>query len=111
MKIALDFDDTFTKDPTFWLDFIDKAELRNHEVIIVTFRDPSLPIHLKVPIPVFYTSYTAKRQYMENKGIDIDVWIDDSPETILRGSEWTPEERERWRNEHFIDVVAKTRLA
>lgn len=85
MKIALDYDDTFTKDPIFWREFIDQVQLNDHEVMIVTYRDKDLPIDHELPIPVFYTGYFAKRQYMKEQGIDIDVWIDDWPESILIG--------------------------
>lgn len=101
MKIALDYDETFTADPSFWRDFIDRAELNDHEVMIVTYRDLGLPIQHDIPIKVYYTSYKAKRKYMEGQGVMIDVWIDDSPETISGDSGWTDQDRERWKTEHF----------
>lgn len=30
----------------------------------------------------YFTGYTAKRKYMQSKGIMIDVWIDDMPMLI-----------------------------
>jgi hypothetical protein len=39
------------------------------------------------PENVFFTSMQAKKAYMYSKGIDINVWIDDMPDAILRGVE------------------------
>src|SRR5690606_10590250 len=116
MRIALDYDDTYTKDPDAWDGVIDALTMAGHEVMIVTFRDESIPIEKVpcipvfsgdeydsttwVPLHVFYTGYRAKRNYMRDQGIEIDVWIDDSPDTIVTDSNWTPEERERWKAQH-----------
>lgn len=86
MKIALDYDNTYTKDPKLWNYFIDDAQLKDHEVMIVTYRSPDMKIDHELEIPVFYTSFFAKRKYMEDQGIKIDVWIDDWPESILIGN-------------------------
>lgn len=101
MNIALDYDETYTKDPIMWQKFIDLVQLSGHDIMIVTYRDPSLTLDHDPKIPVYFTSYKAKRTYMENKGIQIDVWIDDSPETIVGNSEWTDEQRKEWKLHHF----------
>lgn len=100
MRIALDWDETVTKDPLMWIEFIKMVQDHGHEVMIVTFRDPGLPVEFDPGIHVYYTSYKAKRRYMKDQGIDIDVWIDDSPECITGDSSWTDEERERWKKEN-----------
>lgn len=87
MNIALDFDDTYTRDPGFWNDFINRAKDRGHDIRIVTFRkgvmtDPALD-YLARTIPVIYTEYTPKRKFTNNLGWIVDVWIDDSPEFIV----------------------------
>jgi hypothetical protein len=87
MNIALDFDDTYTRDPAMWDDFIDMARNRGHDVRIVTFRkrtmtDPALD-WLGSTIPVIYTEYTQKRAYCNKMGWFVDIWIDDSPEFIV----------------------------
>lgn len=87
MNIALDFDDTYTRDPEFWEMFIDNAKARNHDVRIVTFRktsmtDPALD-YLSQRIPVIYTEFTQKRKFTNKMGWIVDVWIDDSPEFIV----------------------------
>jgi hypothetical protein len=34
---------------------------------------------------VYMTSGSGKRWYMEQEGIKVDVWVDDSPEAIIHG--------------------------
>lgn len=87
MNISLDFDDTYTRDPALWDDFIAKAKDRGHDIRIVTFRkksmtDPALD-RLGSIIPVIFTEYTQKRQFTNDMGWKVDIWIDDSPEFIV----------------------------
>jgi hypothetical protein len=87
MNIALDFDDTYTRDPMMWNWFIDRAKERGHDVRIVTFRkrsmtDPALD-YLAQKIPVIFTEYIQKREYTDSMQWYVDVWIDDSPEFIV----------------------------
>lgn len=105
MKIALDYDKTFTADPGLWRTFVHFAKQFGHEVRIVTYRDPIKDnIDEKVhPIKVIYTDGIAKRFYClwfadDKKGWMPDVWIDDRPETAWENSKATPEILENWRN-------------
>jgi hypothetical protein len=87
MNIALDFDDTYTRDPELWDQFISNALARKHDIRIVTFRkrimtDPALD-YLALTIPVIYTEYTQKRAFTNKMDWIVDVWIDDSPEFIV----------------------------
>jgi hypothetical protein len=87
VNIALDFDDTYTRDPAMWDAFIAMVKDRGHDIRIVTFRkstmrDPALD-WLSQYIPVIYTEYTQKRQFTNKMGWMVDVWIDDSPEFIV----------------------------
>lgn len=101
MKIALDYDETYTVDPKMWDKIIEIFLLKDHEVMIVTFRSKDVPIDHDLKIPVFYTEWSAKRPYMEKQGIDIDVWIDDSPELIIQNSTWTDADRELWKQQNL----------
>ena len=87
MKIALDFDDTYTRDPVLWDKFIDDTKNRGHDIRIVTFRKPSMTDpaldYLSRSIPVIFTDYTQKRKFTNDMGWFVDVWIDDSPEFIV----------------------------
>lgn len=79
MKIALDYDGTFTVDPVFWLAFIHAAQRRNHTVKIVTMRYPFEPID-PVPCEVIYTGRKAKRAFWP----EAHIWIDDMPELLFK---------------------------
>lgn len=84
MKIALDYDHTFTKDPIFWQKFIDTTILADHNIWIVTSRSEDLPIehNVKNVDGVIYCNFFAKRMVTLEHNIDIDIWIDDDPRWI-----------------------------
>jgi hypothetical protein len=80
MKIALDYDNTITKDTAMWAHFVADAVSRGHEVVIVTSRRPDMPIFEAGDdplVPVIYCSFTAKSRHYA-----ADVWIDDDPRHI-----------------------------
>ena len=85
MKIALDFDETYTEDPILWTAFIDNCRERKHTVTFVTYRPSNgnnQDIELEAQclgIDIVYTSGKQKQHCF-----DADVWIDDSPETIVK---------------------------
>lgn len=92
MKIALDFDDTYTKDPDLWIKFADHCRSRGHTLCIVTARpddndnfDIEMSMLVKMmDIRVIYCSYYPKRHYCATVlDMHFDVWIDDSPEAII----------------------------
>jgi len=87
MNIALDYDGTFTEDPGLWLKFIESAQAHGHTVMLVTMRYPVEQVTSQLKCPVHYTSRQAKRRYMQNMGIEIQVWIDDIPEFILHSTQ------------------------
>lgn len=81
MRIALDYDGTYSADPEFWNGFIVSAHHRGHEVVCVTRRHESQAITM--PCAVHYTDYWAKVPFVEQLGIKIDIWIDDEPKWLL----------------------------
>lgn len=81
MRISLDYDGTYTKDPVLWNTFCALAHRLGHEVVCVTMRYPTEPI--QVPVPVIYTSRQAKVQFMEERDLKVDIWIDDRPYWLL----------------------------
>jgi hypothetical protein len=92
MNISLDFDDTYTRDPTLWNVFIQDCIVRGHTVYIVTMRTPEQGEEVMKSAGtrvgesrVYFTSMQSKRNYMWKQGIKIDVWIDDMPDAITRG--------------------------
>lgn len=89
MKLAIDYDDTYTRDPELWDMFIKTCLHRGHSVYCVSARPEG---HMDVvretigkvigPVRCFGTGLEAKRSFMESKGHKFDVWIDDTPEAI-----------------------------
>lgn len=93
MLIAIDYDDTWSRDPEFWRGVCTLAEQRGHTVIGVTAREEDehgdMCQHY-FRLRRFHTAGKAKRKFVEERmGRPVDVWIDDSPEFIgNRGLEW-----------------------
>ncbi len=87
MLIALDYDDTYTRDRKFWVTFIANATGAGHRVICVTARTSAeaelMDQIFKELVPVYPTSREQKRPFMQRQGIFVDVWIDDQPEWIV----------------------------
>jgi len=84
MKIALDYDGTYTEDTELWNRFIELCRDK-HEVICVTMRYPTEEVD--IPIPIIYTSRRAKKIYCSAMGIHFDIWIDDSPEWLFKNGD------------------------
>ncbi len=91
MNISLDYDETYTRDPEFWDQVIKLARERGHNVYCVTMRHPppsgegmevAATLNGKVNA-CFFTARKAKKEYMYDQGVRIDVWIDDMPTFIL----------------------------
>lgn len=86
MLIALDYDDTYTADREFWLEFIQLAKKYGHEVVCVTLRFNNLENRQQVkgdiPVSAYFCDHNYKRETLEKAGRRVDVWIDDSPECI-----------------------------
>lgn len=92
MNIGMDFDDTYTRDPKAWNDFIRSFRSRGHKVYIVTWRFESESNDLYLNLGnfvdgIYPTGRLAKEKFMYSKGIRIDVWIDDNPSAILNTME------------------------
>lgn len=103
MRIALDYDGTYTIDAPMW-DWIIGALLRaGHEVRIVTIRDDrhdrTLPlIELEKRVPIIFTRGVAKAWWCLHHAQWVpDIYVDDSPRSILENSSATPEWLATWR--------------
>lgn len=104
MKIALDYDLTYSLDPKFWNQVIAAARRNGHDIRVVTVRDDNLDrtaplLELEQRLPVIYTCGVAKKWYCSHfgDGFTPDVWIDDKPESVLNNSTATPEFLVEWR--------------
>lgn len=90
ITIGIDWDDTYTTDRWLWAMFCGLALDRGHRVWIVTARrntEENREVVQGPPgVPVAFTGLTPKQWYMEEKlGVKVDVWIDNDPETLVRG--------------------------
>jgi len=84
MLIALDYDDTYTTDPTLWDAFVAQAQARGHEVHIVTMRAPTEVVRVGATVNrIHYTDRKAKRPYMYALGLHVQIWIDDRPDFVV----------------------------
>jgi hypothetical protein len=94
MNIAVDFDDTYTRDPQMWDAFIGLALKNGHNVYCVTARAHTQDEQVLGSIGqmvgrqnCYFTAMQGKRAYMWANKIRIDVWIDDMPDMIVNGIE------------------------
>lgn len=100
MKLALDFDNTFTAEPAFWQTFITFASEWGHSVVLVTARCETkdginwdaLTMNW-APCPIIWCDGKPKREVAKG----IDIWIDDDPYSLVHGSQFTPEALAAWR--------------
>jgi hypothetical protein len=84
--IALDYDDTFTRDPGGWRQTAIFFRQRGHKVYGVTMRYEREGVCMDYESAcdkVFFTGRKQKRQFMNDLGIFVSVWIDDCPEAIV----------------------------
>lgn len=85
MRIALDFDDTVTLFPSFWLEFVSLCKQHEVEVCIVTARHDTeanrdeIQFFIGKSLPLFFTAGKAKKAHCQALGEEFDVWIDDNP--------------------------------
>lgn len=105
MRIALDYDATYTLDPPFWDVIIFLSKTFGHEICLLTFRDDRFDwtddmTHLEkeMGIPVYCTRGIAKKFWAEHFGPGkIDVWFDDNPHSIIQNSSFAPDALAKWR--------------
>jgi len=87
--IAIDYDDTYTLDPTFWQGFISTALTHGHKVICITARRKTLENQQELAttlpdcVEVYFSYDEPKSDYAKRNGIAVDVWIDDMPGWIV----------------------------
>jgi Tat protein secretion system quality control protein TatD with DNase activity len=93
MRIAIDFDETYSADPEFFAKFVALARKHNHQPCIVSCRRATVENHElvtstvgdEISILVVFTDLQPKRVVMEELGLPVDIWIDDSPDSVERG--------------------------
>lgn len=87
LTFAIDFDDTIDRNEELFEGLIEYLLGKGQNVCIVTnnyakSRDDIVEFSERNKVPVFWAGVSMKRAYMENLGINVDVWIDDYPEGV-----------------------------
>lgn len=91
LKIALDYDDTFTADKAMWANIVMFMKANGCDVRFVTFRHehPStfsnediLQDSDKLSIPIIFCEGVPKKTVTSQRMFHPDIWIDDCPELI-----------------------------
>jgi hypothetical protein len=91
MILAIDFDETYTRDPALWDLVLSAAMARGHRVLCVSARHERQMGEVREtigrvigPEACFGTGQAPKRRFMaEVADTHIDVWIDDAPESVV----------------------------
>lgn len=83
MIIAIDYDGTFTALPAEIIAFAQLLKKQGHRVICCTMRTPeeAEEMHpaLTCLVEVFATSRQSKMKFLQARGIQPHVWVDDNP--------------------------------
>ena len=90
MNIAMDFDGTYTLDPTTWNKVVKKLHKAGHNVYLVTHRKFSgyngkdNDIYKVMPEfdGIYFTEGVKKSLFTKMIGLNIDVWIDNDVSKI-----------------------------
>lgn len=88
MLLALDYDETYTRDKEFWNQVIELAKSRGHAVIVATMRYEHEGKDVKTDLAdkvekIIFTGRKAKYRFVTLAGYMPSVWIDDNPYFIL----------------------------
>ena len=87
--VAFDFDDTISSAPLTFLEVMLSFEKIGWQCVVVTYRQSDcspedLDFLVEKGYKVYFTGQVGKAKYMRNLGIRVDIWVDDSPITIVR---------------------------
>lgn len=108
--VCLDYDGTYNLAPEQWDEVIKVFQtVFKWKVILCTYRHKEKDWHPdfthlqdNVKIDCYFSDGRAKKQFLEELGISVDVWIDDKPDVILNDSSWPHEspELQAWREKN-----------
>jgi hypothetical protein len=94
MTICIDFDQTYSRNPAMWDQLLEAAEIAQVEVICISRRDDT-PENRQTIRAAFGDDFTVlsalilcgpntqKQDAAKAAGFAVDIWIDNTPETIL----------------------------
>jgi hypothetical protein len=91
MTVSVDFDRTFSADPQMWGEFARKAVADGNTVVMISRRPESDREEVIASLGDYAESFSRvllvggdklKADAADAAGISVDVWVDDSPQTI-----------------------------
>lgn len=83
--ISVDYDGTFSKCPFLFGQLIEEAVFQGHIVLCVSARidKPESRKEIQNAMPegviVYLTNHNPKKEWIERRGISVDIWIEDNP--------------------------------
>jgi HK97 family phage portal protein len=106
MTISIDFDRTFSADPSLWGEFARQAKADGNTVVMVSRREDTGDDRKTVTDTLgdyadafsqvlLVGGDTLKEDGASAAGINVDVWVDDSPQTITDKPAPEPKKRSR----------------
>jgi hypothetical protein len=93
LTISIDFDRTFSADPELWGQFAREAVSQGNVVVMITRREDTPEDRAKIEetLGEYFDAFSMivlaggsrqKEEAASEAGIKVDIWIDDSPQTI-----------------------------
>jgi HK97 family phage portal protein len=104
LTISIDFDRTFAADPQLWGEFARKSVAEGNTVVMISRRPEEDRQTVTETIGDYADAFsqvllvggdTLKADAAKAAGIDVDVWVDDSPHTITNEPPPEPKKRSR----------------
>ena len=104
LTISIDFDRTFAADPAMWGEFARKSVADGNTVVMISRRPEADRQSVMATLGDYADAFsqvllvggdTLKADAAEAAGIEVDVWVDDSPQTITDAP--PPETKKRSR--------------
>jgi hypothetical protein len=104
MTISVDFDRTFSADPRLWGEFARQSVADGNTVVMISRRPETDREEVMGTLGDYADAFsqvllvggdTLKADAAQSAGIDVDVWVDDSPQTITDAPAPEPKKRSR----------------
>lgn len=104
MTVSIDFDRTFAADPALWGEFARKAVADGNTVVMISRRPEEDRATVMETLGDYASAFsqvllvgseTMKGAAAQAAGIEVDVWVDDSPQTITDAPAPQPKKRSR----------------
>ena len=91
LLVAIDYDDTWTRQTKIWKQLVANIKRQGGSCICVTSRhkdtnDGELTNSIGKHMTILYAKGKPKEKVAKEKGYSVDIWIDNKPETINKGS-------------------------